>query len=484
MLKLLVVDDEEFIQETMCSFFSSKGYQTYGASGGEDALSIIKKERPHLVLLDVMLTPGSLNGFEVLKKIKEIDKTIKVIIVTGKATDQQSMRRGEELGVNDYLLKPLDYEKLEKEALPKIGAQLFEDFRREADENRRLYKELNQGTIQTITALAKALDARDKYTFGHSERVSDYSAGIADVMGFSTEEIGILRMSSLLHDIGKIALPDEILMKPGKLTRDEFDEIKKHPKVGADILGSMPRLKKVVDIILHHHERYDGKGYPDGLKCKEIPEKSRGVSASNSFDKMASWILTVSDAYDAMTSPRPYRDALTRESAMEELMRCKGKQFNPVVVEAFQEYYEKNGEKFKSCELTVDYKNYPIMFIGDDIEGLEKIKRNLSKYFTIEIADSLREALNILEKDLNIYLTVIFQRVSNVINQEMIDEIIKSRFPITKIVLCDVEDIKGYDQVISKCQILKYMSNFSNPQPLKVDIIKGIEEAISKKYFV
>ena len=121
MLKLLVVDDEEFIQETMCNFFSSKGYQTYGASGGEEALSIIKKERPHLVLLDVMLAPGSFNGFEVFKKIKEIDKTIKVIIITGKATDQKSMRRGKELGVNDYLLKPLDYEKLEQEALRVLG---------------------------------------------------------------------------------------------------------------------------------------------------------------------------------------------------------------------------------------------------------------------------------------------------------------------------------------------------------------------------
>lgn len=482
MLKLLVVDDEEFIQETMCNFFSSRGYQTYGASGGEEALSIIKKERPHLVLLDVMLAPGSFNGFEVFKKIKEIDKTIKVIIITGKATDQKSMRRGKELGVNDYLLKPLDYEKLEKEALPKIGAQLFEDFRREADTNKRLYEELKQGTIQTITALAKALDARDRYTFGHSERVAEYSAGVAEVMGFSSEEIDALRMSGLLHDIGKIAISDEVLRKPGKLTRDEFEELKKHPKVGADILRTIPRLTKIIEIVLHHQEHYDGKGYPDGMKCEEISKKARGNSKS--FDNIAPWILPVSDAYDAMTSTRPYRDALTHKSAMEELFKGRGKQFHPVVVEGFKKYYKKNRKKFKPVELSIDYKNYPIMFIGEDIEALRKIKSDLSKYFTIEIADSLRETLNMLENGLNIYLTVIFQRASNIINQELIDEIIKSRFPITKIVLCNLEDIKGYDYVVSKCQVLKYMFNPSNPHALRMDIVRGIEEAVSKKNVV
>ena len=154
------------------------------------------------------------------------------------------------------------------------------------------------------------------------------------------------------------------------------------------------------------------------------------------------------------------------------------------VVEVFQKYYKKNRKNFKLVESSIDYKNYPIMFIGKDIEALRKIKSNLSKYFTIEIADNLREALNMLKNGLNIYLTVISQRASNIINQGLINEIIKSRFPITKIVLCNVEDIKDYDQVISKCQVLRYMFNPSNPHALKMDIISGIEEAVFKKNVV
>jgi len=451
-LKLLAVDDEEFIQETLCVFFRNRGYDTYGASSGEEALHIIKKERPHLVLLDVMLAPGGMNGFEVLQQIREIDKTIKVIII----------------------------KKLENEALPKIGAQLFEDFRREADDNRRLYEELNQGMIQTITALAKALDARDRYTYGHSERVAEYAVGIAEIMGFSEEEKELVRIGGLLHDIGKLGISDEVLRKPGRLTEDEFNEIKKHPREGAKILESIPRLRKINDIVLHHHERYDGKGYPDGVKSKDISENAQIVAVADRFDNMASWILAVSDAYDAMTSPRPYRDARTHEAAMEELIRCKGTQFDPRVVEAFQEYYQRNKEKFKPFELAIDYKDYPILFIGEDKETLGKIESSLNSHFTIELAGTIQEALDILGKGAKIRLAVIFQQVSSIVDQELMNEMIANRVPVTKIALNSTEDIRHYDKVINKCQVFKYAVTPSNPLALQVEIMKNIEEAISK----
>jgi len=479
-VKLLVVDDEDLIRDSMCDFFTNRGYETYGASSGEEALIVIERQRPHLVLLDVMLAPGGLNGFEVLEKIKTIDNTIKVIIITGKATNVESVEEAKELGANDYLMKPLDYEKLEKEALPKIGAQLYEDFRITADENKRLYEELNQGVIQTITALAKALDARDKYTFGHSERVSEYAVGIAEILGFSEQEKELTRTAGLLHDIGKLGISDEVLRKPGRLTKDEYDEIKKHPRDGVEILKPIPRLRKISDIILHHHERYDGKGYPDGVS-RDVSEKAQIIAVADRFDKIASWILPVPDAYDAMTSPRPYRDALPHETAMEELIGGKGTQFDPKVVEAFQEYYQNHKAGSQASEQFVDYRGYPILLIGEDRNVLENVKSDLDKHLTIEIAENIQEALDILEEGPKIYLTLIFQKVSEIINQEALNKIIEDGFPITKIAFHTMEDVNNYDDILNKCQVLKYTFNPSNLQALKMEIIKEIQHAIAEK---
>ncbi len=480
MVKLLVVDDEELIKDTMCDFFKNRGYEAYGASNGEDALLIIEKERPHLVLLDVMLAPGGLNGFDVLKKIKEKDNTIKVIIITGKATDSASVKEAEKLGANDYLMKPLYYEKLEREALPKIGAQLYEDFRKAADENKRLYEELNEGVLQTITALAKALDARDRYTFGHSERVAEYAVGIAEILGFSEEEKELLRIGGLLHDIGKLGISDEVLRKPGRLTKDEYDEIKKHPKNGVEILNPIPRLRKISEIILHHHERYDGMGYPDGLS-HDVSEKTQIIAVADRFDKIASWILPVPDSYDAMTSPRPYRDALPHETAMEELINGKGTQFDSKIVDAFQEYYQKHKEISQVSEQFVDYRDYPIMLIGEDRKLLEKVKSDLDRHLTIEIADNIQEALDILEEGQKIYLTVIFQEASEIINQELLKKIIEDGFPITKIAFHTMEAPKHYDEILNKCQVLKYTFNPSNLQALKMEIFREIQHAIAEE---
>ena len=479
MVKLLVVDDEELIKDSMCDFFRNRGYEAYGASDGEEALLIIEKERPNLVLLDVMLAPGGLNGFDVLKKIKEKDNTIKVIIITGKATDSTSVREAEKLGANDYLMKPLYYEKLEREALPKIGAQLYEDFRKAADENKRLYEELKEGVIQTITALAKALDARDRYTFGHSERVAEYAVGIAGILGFSEEEKELLRIGGLLHDIGKLGISDEVLRKPGRLTKDEYDEIKKHPSEGVEILKPIPKLRQIGEIILRHHERYDGKGYPDGV-LHDVSEKAQIIAVADRFDKIASWILPVPDSYDAMTSPRPYRDALPHETAMEELVSGKGTQFDPKVVDAFQKYYEKHKEVSYAPELLVDYRGYPIMLVGEDRDVLENVKSSLGKHLTIEIAENIQEALDILEEGKKIYLMIIFQRLSEIIKQEELNKIIEGGFPITKIAFHTMEHTMHYDEILSNCQVFKYIFNPSEPQALKMEIIKEIQHAIAK----
>lgn len=190
-----------------------------------------------------------------------------------------------------------------------------------AIENARLFESLEEIYIEVITALANAIDARDAYTHGHSNRVMEYSVALAEGMGLSPEEVDVIRHASILHDVGKIGIREKILKKPGLLTEEERREMEYHPFIGTRILQSVKLLEPVMPLVYHHHERYDGTGYPDGLKGEEIPLGSR--------------IIAVADAFESMTSDRPYRKALPLEEALAELRRGAGRQFDPRVVEVF-----------------------------------------------------------------------------------------------------------------------------------------------------
>ena len=190
----------------------------------------------------------------------------------------------------------------------------------------KAYVSLNSTYKNTVATLSKAVDARDPYTAGHSERVSEISLEIGKELGLSKESLEILEISALFHDIGKLGVPDNILLKPGKLNELEFGKIKEHPSIGVDILKNIEFLKGSFPIILHHHERYAGNGYPDGISGKDIPLEAR--------------ILCVADTYDAMTSDRPYRKALPHEEAVAEIIRFKGSQFDPEIVDAFLKSYQ------------------------------------------------------------------------------------------------------------------------------------------------
>lgn len=185
----------------------------------------------------------------------------------------------------------------------------------------KLYNEMRAVSLTTIQSLSKALDAKDSYTSGHASRVEEYSVKLADQYGLSPKEMENIKTAAILHDIGKIGIVDEILNKDGKLTEEEFQKIREHPSVGADIIGEISFLKDISKIIRHHHERYDGAGYPEGLKADEMPIESA--------------ILAIADSYDAMTSDRPYRRALTSEEALEEIRKNAGTQFHPVLAEQF-----------------------------------------------------------------------------------------------------------------------------------------------------
>ncbi|WP_198153271.1 HD-GYP domain-containing protein [Thermotalea metallivorans] len=194
-----------------------------------------------------------------------------------------------------------------------------------------LYMDMRHVYFETIKALANAVEAKDKYTIGHSYRVADYAVGIAEHMGFRQDTIDRIKTAAILHDIGKIGISDSILNKPGKLEDNEYFVIQKHPEIGAKILSEVDFLGDVSKIIKYHHERFDGKGYPEGLQGAEIP-----IEAS---------ILSVADAFDAMTSDRPYRKAMDQSTAMNILLKEAGVQFNPIVVKAFRDYLHRNREE-------------------------------------------------------------------------------------------------------------------------------------------
>jgi len=216
-----------------------------------------------------------------------------------------------------------------------------------AIENANLYENMHKSYISTVRALSAAIDAKDKYTSGHSNAVTAYTIPIAQELGIEKEELGKLEYAGLLHDIGKIGIMEQILNKPGRLTNEEFGIIKKHPVIGFEILKSIDFLKDVTLLVKFHHERWDGKGYPDGLKETAIPLGAR--------------IIAVADTFDAMTSDRPYRKGLPVEVAIDEIKRCSGSQFDPTIVDAFIRAYEKGkinlhenkGEIEKLADVTV-----------------------------------------------------------------------------------------------------------------------------------
>jgi putative nucleotidyltransferase with HDIG domain len=190
-----------------------------------------------------------------------------------------------------------------------------------AIENVKLYESIKKDQISIIKALAATVDAKDHYTLGHSQKVSQYSVIVAEELGLPEREIEIIKYAALLHDIGKIALPDDVIKKPSRLSEHEFEIVQKHPIIGAKIIKEIEALAGMVPIVLHHHERYDGKGYPDGLKGEDIPVGAR--------------IVHVTDAYDTMVSARAYRDMLPPELAISELRKNAGAQFDPKIVDIF-----------------------------------------------------------------------------------------------------------------------------------------------------
>jgi len=320
---VLIVDDEAVIRKLLSLRLSQGGCVCREAADAEEAINILSVQPVSLVLLDIRM-PGK-SGEELLPEILAVYPDMAVIMVTA-VNDAQMAIDCMKKGAYDYLTKPFNLDEV------LLSAERALEKRRLILENRDYQYNLEQKVaaqadrirasfLNSIKALAYALEAKDKYTSGHSQRVAEMADATARKMGLTDEEREKVRLAGLIHDIGKIGIGSTVLNKEGRLTDEEYEEMKKHCQIGERILSPVMDDAGLMRMVRHHHEHYDGRGYPDGLSGQNIP--------------LGAAILSVCDAFDAMTSERPYRPSMGAEAARTELKRCKGRQFNPEVVQAF-----------------------------------------------------------------------------------------------------------------------------------------------------
>lgn len=311
--RIIVVDDDRMSLKMAKRVFERAGFEgEYFGSGAELFARLDGAFVPDIILLDVHMPDA--DGFEVLKRLKSepVYRGVPVVFLTGDE-DVRTETEGLHAGASDFIRKPFAAEVLVKRVRNIIElSRLHGDMAREI---RLKTEKLSHAYIQIVQALAASVDAKDRYTHGHSSRVAEYSREIARRAGFSRTEQDDIYMAGLLHDVGKIGISDAIINKPAKLTDEEYAAIKTHPAVGAEILKKITDLPWLVVGARWHHERYDGRGYPDGLAGEAIPEIAR--------------IIAVADTYDAMTSNRSYRGSMPQERVRAEIERCKGSQFDP-----------------------------------------------------------------------------------------------------------------------------------------------------------
>jgi putative two-component system response regulator len=320
---ILLVDDEAVIRKLLNLRLSQGSYTCYEAANTDQAADMLKQYPISLVLLDIRM-PGK-SGAEFLGDILSLYPDMAVIMVSA-VNDAHMAIECMKKGAFDYLTKPFNLEEVFLSAEMALYKRRLilenRDYQNNLEQKVAVQAEkIKQSFLNSIKALANALEAKDKYTSGHSERVGEMAVITAMEMGLPQEEIERVKLAGLVHDIGKIGIHGDVLNKEGKLTEAEYTEMKNHCQIGEHILTPVMDDIKLMQIVRNHHERFDGKGYPDGLAGEEIP-----VGAA---------ILSVCDTFDAMTSERSYRAPLNASDAFAELERCKGTQFNPKVVDAF-----------------------------------------------------------------------------------------------------------------------------------------------------
>lgn len=327
---ILIADDEEMIRELINITLAKEGFTCFQAASAEEGLEILNQHPLDMAPLDIMM-PGR-SGIELLKDIKKSNPDTTVLMITA-MNDMDTALSCIHFGAEDYIIKPFNLDRvlltvkntMEKRRLiienREYQADLEQKVREHTEVIRNVMGEINLAYEHTLAALIRALDAREKEVGSHSERVMNYARLLAQAAGIDQAAISDLAKGALLHDIGKIGISDNILLKPAKLDDAEWEIMRQHPSVGYEILSGIRYFEGAAKLVLSHHERYDGTGYPHALQGEAIPVSAR--------------IFALVDTLDAMTSYRPYRKALTYQAVREEVVKCSGKQFDPKLVEVF-----------------------------------------------------------------------------------------------------------------------------------------------------
>ncbi len=328
--RILIVDDEEVICTVLAKRLGKEGYSCTTANNGKEALNHFYKNSFSLIISDIKMP--EMNGIELLQRVKAIDPKMKMIMVTAYPEIDLAVN-AMRLGAYDFIIKPADLDLIVMSVKKALESKRLEEeieayhnHMEELVEERtarlqQAYRFLKKSHLDSVKVLAEAIDAKDPYTRGHSDRVKRMSLGIAKQMGFLEERLENLEYGALLHDIGKIGIKDEVLRKQGPLNSEEYQDIREHPVIGVKIVEGVEFFKDKIPMIRHHHEHYDGSGYPDGLAGEAIPLEAR--------------IISLPDAFDAMTSARPHRGIMPLQDVLAELKKCSGKQFDPKVLEIF-----------------------------------------------------------------------------------------------------------------------------------------------------
>jgi len=307
--KILIVDDESAARLALATLLRREGYEVDEVHDGASALARCATFRPDLVLLDILM-PG-ISGFEVCRRIKTTPETrlTPVVLITGLSAAEDRIE-GINAGADDFLSKPIDFNELLARTRSLLRLKQFTDELEHAE--------------GVLFSLAESIEARDTYTGGHCERLANMSSCLGQKLGLPEDDIKALRRAGIVHDIGKVAVPDEILLKPGPLSAEEMQVMRKHPVVGERICAPLRTFRLVLPIIRHHHERYDGSGYPDGLRGSQIP--------------LTAAVLQLADVYDALTTNRPYRTASPSSEALKIMYEeCERGWWNRRLLDAFAE---------------------------------------------------------------------------------------------------------------------------------------------------
>ena len=330
--KILAVDDEIGIVDSLSIFLKNSGYSFAGETDPVKAIERLKNEHFDLLLLDFIMTP--LHGDQVVEEIRKFNKELYIILLTGHkdlAPPLETIRR---LDIQSYCEKSDKFDQLLLLVESGIkSVEQMQEIKKINEELSETYEKLEQAYMESIQTVRYTVEAKDTYTRGHSDRVSEYSVLIGKKLGLPDEDIRRLQIGGLFHDVGKIGVPDSILQKEGKLSDDEYSQIKDHPTIGVHILSSASIFQDILPIVKHHHERYDGRGYPSQLKGEDIPYLAR--------------IAAVADSFDAMTSKRVYRDSLPMDVVISEFEKNKGTQFDPNIADAFLDILKNDYDSIK-----------------------------------------------------------------------------------------------------------------------------------------